>query len=556
MKFFKACFAASCLLMSAMAWGQGISYDLATGILTIPSVSVGGTMYVNVTLQNVGPGYTFALKTATPQSPLGPTVSAYDLASGVLTMTSVGVGSTSYDVTMRNIGNYTFVLQTASVARQWAWMSGSKTIEQAGVYGTLGAAAPGNVPGARDYSISWIDAAGNLWLFGGEGRDSNGSLVYLNDLWRYNPTTNLWTWVSGPNKGFSGGGVYGTLGVAAPGNVPGQRKYSLSWIDTLGNLWLFGGQGYDSRNVIGNLNDLWKFSPATGQWTWMSGSSFTDQVGVYGTQGTAAPANTPSALLIPVCWTDAAGNFWLFGGQGINSKGSPGILNDLWKYSPSTGLWTWISGTSGTNGSSSGLAQYGTQGVAAVGNIPGGRQEAVTWTDSSGNLWLFGGSGLDANGGATGLLNDLWKYSPTSAMWTWVSGSNKKNAFGVYGTRGLAAPGNVPGSRQFSTSWADSSGSLWLFGGAGYDARNISGNLFDLWKFTPATGMWTWVSGSSTANGKGVYGTQGVSSWANLPGGRYGSISWTDSAGKLWLFGGWGDDAVGSGGHMNDLWEY
>jgi N-acetylneuraminic acid mutarotase len=287
----------------------------------------------------------------------------------------------------------------------------------------------------------------------------------------------------------------------------------------------------------------------------MSGSSFTDQVGVYGTQGTAAPANTPSALLIPVCWTDAAGNFWLFGGQGINSKGSPGILNDLWKYSPSTGLWTWVSGTSGTSGSSSGLAQYGTQGVAAAGNIPGGRQQAVTWTDSSGNLWLFGGTGLDANG-AAGPLNDLWKYSPTSGMWTWVSGSNKKNAFGVYGTRGLAAPGNVPGARQFSTSWADSSGSLWLFGGDGYDARNIAGNLFDLWKFTPATGMWTWVNGSSTTNGKGVYGTQGVASWANLPGGRYGSISWIDSAGKLWLFGGWGDDAIGSGGHMNDLWEY
>jgi hypothetical protein len=141
-------------------------------------------------------------------------------------------------------------------------------------------------------------------------------------------------------------------------------------------------------------------------------------------------------------------------------------------------------------------------------------------------------------------------------MWTWVSGSNTKNAFGIYGTRGLAAPGNVPGARQFATSWADSAGSLWLFGGAGSDAKNIQGNLFDLWKFAPATGLWTWVSGSSTANGKGVYGTQGVSSWANLPGGRYGSISWTDSTGTLWMFGGWGDDAIGSGGHMNDLWQY
>ena len=33
-------------------------------------------------------------------------------------------------------------------------------------------------------------------------------------------------------------------------------------------------------------------------------------------------------------------------------------------------------------------------GVASVSNIPGGRFGAATWTDFTGNLWIFGGNGL------------------------------------------------------------------------------------------------------------------------------------------------------------------
>jgi hypothetical protein len=49
-------------------------------------------------------------------------------------------------------------------------------------------------------------------------------------------------------------------------------------------------------------------------------------------------------------------------------------------------------------------------GTPGAGYIPGGRSEASTWVDSSGNFWLFGGGGLDANG-KNGDLNDLWEYS-------------------------------------------------------------------------------------------------------------------------------------------------
>lgn len=67
---------------------------------------------------------------------------------------------------------------------------------------------------------------------------------------------------------------------------------------------------------------------------------------------------------------------WLFGGYGYDSAGSLGELNDLWKYSPTTGMWTWV----GSPDTAGGSAVYGTLGVAAVANIPGAREEVAIWT--------------------------------------------------------------------------------------------------------------------------------------------------------------------------------
>ncbi len=73
----------------------------------------------------------------------------------------------------------------ASNAGQWTWADGANTISQKGIYGTEDIPAAANVPGARENSVSWSDASGNLWLFGGLGYDSTGSNGYLNDLWAF-----------------------------------------------------------------------------------------------------------------------------------------------------------------------------------------------------------------------------------------------------------------------------------------------------------------------------------------------------------------------------------
>ena len=124
---------------------------------------------------------------------------------------------------------------------------------------------------------------------------------------------------------------------------------------------------------------------------------------------------------------------------------------------------------------------------------------------------------------------------------------------------GKPAPGNVPGSRSGSASWTDSSGNLWLFDGGGYDTNNNEGYLNDLWEFSPTTNEWAWMGGSSTIGSKdgqpGVYGTLETPAAGNFPGSRDGSPNWTDASGHFWLFGGWGLDASGTLGSLNDLWE-
>jgi hypothetical protein len=95
-------------------------------------------------------------------------------------------------------------------------------------------------------------------------------------------------------------------------------------------------------------------------------------------------------------------------------------------FNVSTLQWTWMNGSQSANAT----GVYGTQGIAAPGNAPGGHTQAASWTDSQGMFWLFGGQGAASVNGATGNLNDLWMYNPTTAQWTWINGSNLVNSAG------------------------------------------------------------------------------------------------------------------------------
>jgi N-acetylneuraminic acid mutarotase len=106
----------------------------------------------------------------------------------------------------------------------------------------------------------------------------------------------------------------------------------MSWADSSGYFWLFGGSGFDNNSVNGVLNDLWRFDGTN--WTWISGSTSVNQLGIYGVQGSAGSLNVPGSRNQGVAWIDGSNTLWLFGGFGYDQAGNIVHMNDLWKGKP------------------------------------------------------------------------------------------------------------------------------------------------------------------------------------------------------------------------------
>jgi len=212
------------------------------------------------------------------------------------------------------------------ILNEWVWVNGPNSINQPPVYGTQGTPAASNIPGSRSNSSSFVDGNSNLWLFGGFGYADTASLGDLNDLWKYNISTNQWTWMKGSNL-TSQNGTYGTQGVFAPGNTPGAKLQAASWSYN-NELWIFGGV-----SGINEWNDLWKYDITLNQWAWVKGSNTANQLGNYGTMGVASAANIVGSRDALMKWMDNSGNLWLFGGYGYDNA-SDGLMNDLWKFVP------------------------------------------------------------------------------------------------------------------------------------------------------------------------------------------------------------------------------
>ena len=473
----------------------------------------------------------------------------------------------------------------------WAWISGSKFANFAGTYETKFTPSALNQPSSRQNAASWTSPDGKLWLFGGGGYDSNAAIGALNDLWKFDPSTGQWTWVAGSSTANSVGvfpvSLPATPATAttpaipakpAPGpndtagtNVISARSAVAQWRDASGQFWLFGGSGYDKNGNISYLNDMWMLNSQTGEATWEAGTGVGNSASVTTTIGVANSTNAPGGRSFATAWTDSTGVFWLFGGQTINAAGTVVTLNDLWSYDPnpfSTShprgqQWIWVGGTP-TGVNIAGI--YGTQNTPSTSNYPGARVSGQAWTDASGNLWLFGGDGYDSVG-TLGALNDLWSFNPTTGAWTWVTGSNTAGAASVYGTQKSTVPvsgvANTPGARVGTVGWVDTSGNFWMMAGSGADSTGTAatsdggGALNELWFFNPSTKLWAWMGGVNVEGTAGVYITQAPSvtpSPYNSPGARVWSTGWVDASGNFWMFGGTGLDSQGTSGYLNDLW--
>ncbi len=599
--------------------------------------------------------WSYAVTTATPTNPLSLTFTAspnsksadgnpvtftWTFGDQVLsTSTQANSGSPvthlyaepgTYDVTLTTTDDHgtavtstkTIVVQPASTTvalgvETWSWVGGNKYANGVGTFETQFQPDPKNMPSARQYASTWY-SGGKLWMFGGSGYDSVGTVGSLNDLWNCTPTpttTNgvsytgcVWTWVAGSSKANASGLYPASPGQFSATSIPGGRFATGTWTDLNGNMWLFGGAGVDHAGNSGLLNDMWSFS-ANGQSEWVSGSSS------YNDQGSAT---TPSARAYATTWTDKDGNFWLFGGQSATSSGTTVYLNDLWCFTPSYppgspaknhpscatededekaggatnvvqgtpilgGTWTQV-----MTGTPNGTGTYGTVKTPATTNIPGARLNAQTWVAADGTVWMFGGYGYDSTG-ALGSLSDVWYFNPKATLinkatpnvrnwWTYASGATTAGAVEAVVKQKYYGATNTPSARLGTAGWTDKDGTtLWMFGGSGSDTTGTSavsdggGALNELWAYNTLTNQWAFMAGTTisvnadgttapAAGGGGVAGSAslfsalGVPSTYNIPGSRLWPNLWVDSSNNIWILGGTGDDAVGTSGYLNDLW--
>jgi gliding motility-associated-like protein len=419
----------------------------------------------------------------------------------------------------------------------WTWIKGSDTLNDPGVSGTMGVPDVANNPEGRYQAAHWIDYDGNLWIFGGVNVPTS---QLRNDLWRYNPNTNIWTWMKGALT-LDEPGVYGTQGIPSLNNNPGARGYgSTAWTDQQGRLWLRGGIGYAATGSKVALDDMWMYDIQTNQWTWMKGSNTGNVIPNYGTLQVESATTTPGGMQEnSTAWVKSDGTLWTFGGRSTNSLHSA----DMWKFDITTNNWTWMKGSAGldTNGN------YGNINVESSTNLPPARCSYTSWQDKQDNFYIFGGI---AN---LGLHNDTWRFNTTTNNWTWISGSNQTNHPGNY-TQECSPSVNAFPSARFENRSAKTlgcPGNFWTFGG--FD--NSEDPFNDFWNFNASTNQWTWISGDTSTFSPGNYGVLNVPSPLNDPPARGGACLWELPDGEIRLWGGL--SIINSVSNMfNDMWSY
>lgn len=202
-------------------------------------------------------------------------------------------------------------------------------------------------PGIRAGSVVWSDAEEYAWLFGGIGKSAKGDVAILGDLWRFSIKNRSWH--------------------EYRGSTPPPRTHA-SHCTSNDNCWIFGGVGAPSQ--WDGLRDLWSFNRRTGQTReWWNGHDTDSRL-------------SPGAVLGAAMLADRK-NVYVFGGlQGTPRK----LLSDLWKFESANKSWSRLPHTK---------------------LWPSARNESCNWIDENGNLWIYGGYGVDAEG-AVDVLGDFW----------------------------------------------------------------------------------------------------------------------------------------------------
>jgi N-acetylneuraminic acid mutarotase len=243
--------------------------------------------------------------------------------------------------------------------------------------------------------------------FGYLGTGVDTAETVLNDFWKYDPTTDVWSQVA---------------------DIPGIRRNAVAF--TIGDFG-YVGTGIDSVTATApgssTLADFWQFDPTVNSWTQKADYPGNFGNGVYFATGFAI---------------DSKG--YICGGK----RGPNNYTSELWEYKSSTDTWTLLPNFPG--GVRYQLSSFVIDFKAYVGF--GTDQDlyrkdlwefdATTnqWTQkadfpaserASASTFTIGQRGFVTLGANGGFLDDLWEYNPFTDSWSTKAtygGSPRKNA--------------------------------------------------------------------------------------------------------------------------------
>ncbi|KAK7474713.1 hypothetical protein BaRGS_00034078 [Batillaria attramentaria] len=194
-------------------------------------------------------------------------------------------------------------------------------------------------PSGRNGAMTWVVEPGTLYMFGGNILSKypirqHIASGYTSDLWRYTIANDSWKFLKGHTQPGQPG-RYGSVDELAADSVPGCRRGGATWTDSHNFLWLFGGEGADTRvpsdvRSARLLSDQWRFYTPRNSWEWMGGSSEGDAPAAFKKQGRLTHTALPGGRADAGAWKHDNQTFYLFGGLGHDGKQHDGYLNDLW----------------------------------------------------------------------------------------------------------------------------------------------------------------------------------------------------------------------------------
>jgi hypothetical protein len=317
-----------------------------------------------------------------------------------------------------------------------------------------------------------------------------------------------------------------------------RSGHSMVWDAQDDLLFLFGG--IDSQGNY--LNDLWSYSPVTGQWSQINSASAGSGPGGACAGGTWPAARANAAMV----WDATHNQILLYGGVGANKH----YFGDLWSYAPSTsaGNWTPLSCSSAGPGPRASNAVWNGSQMLLLGgtdrfglradfwaytpatsgglgrwqrltDFPGGQRayQTMVWDASDNELFTFGGVDVNNN-----QLNDFYSYA-TSGGWLQITAQST----------------SYPKPRQQGIGVWDSKDHLMLLMG-GWNDKDPSGPYWGLWVFDPGINAWALLTPLNSANNN------------IIPGRTDSAMVWDARDQAAFIYGGAGSGKTGSA--LNDLW--